>query len=76
MDWIKTSDRLPERIPGVSYSQVRCLCYWPRHGVNILTFNHEHECWDDESGDDHACGINAVTHWMPLPPLPPKSDII
>lgn len=82
MEWIRTEDRLPERKAGVGYSQVPCLVNkmykWNRYGksgithqVQILVFNHEYQCWDDESGDDHDCDIDDVTHWMPLPE-PPK----
>ncbi len=70
-NWIKTSERLPERVPGARYSQVRCLC-WPvdESEPRILTFNHQHMVWDDDSGDDFYCQIGEVSHWMPLPGRP------
>jgi hypothetical protein len=82
--WVAVSERLPERVPNKSYSQVQCLVNkryeWRRgdnsgvyYQIQILTFNHEHECWDGEDGDDHDCAINQVTHWMPLPE-PPKPE--
>lgn len=65
-NWIDVKERLPERDPNVKYSTVKCLVVF-QGTVCILTFNHEHECWDDESGDDYQCDINAVEKWMPLP---------
>lgn len=83
--WIKTSEQLPERVTGKAYSQVPCLVYkrysWKRgensgffYQIQILMFNHEHQCWDDESGDDHDCDISEVSHWMPLPEAPELSE--
>jgi hypothetical protein len=82
-EWISVKDRLPERVPNKNYSQVQCLVNkrydWKRgdnsgtyYQVQILTFNHEHECWDGEDGDDHDCAIDQVTHWQPLPSPPIK----
>lgn len=82
--WISTSDKLPPRNENKNYSQVPCLCNkryeWKRnersgvyYQIQILQFNHEHECWDNEDGDDYNCDINTVTHWMLLPE-PPSCD--
>ena len=79
--WIATSEQLPPREENKRCSQVPCLCYkkyeWQRKEtsgvyfqIQILQFNHEHECWDDEDGDDYNCSIETVTHWMPLPSPP------
>lgn len=79
--WVSVKERLPERVPGAAYSQVQCIVnkeyHWNRgdksgvyHQIQILTFNHEHECWDGEDGDDYDCDINQVTHWKPLPSIP------
>jgi hypothetical protein len=70
MEWIKTSDKLPDRDPNQRYSQVPCLVVY-RGQIEILVFNHEHMVWDDESGDDYFCSIEEVSHWIPLPE-PPK----
>jgi len=70
MNWIKTKEQLPERKPKVRYSQVPCLVYY-KGEVMILQFNHEHECWDGDDGDDYCCDIEEVEYWMPLPE-PPK----
>lgn len=81
MNWIKTSDQLPERQEGKIYSQVPCLVVkaypWKRkerEGVSyqteILVFNHEHKCWDQEDGDDYDCDIETVKYWMKLPEVP------
>lgn len=69
MNWIKTSEILPERRANVRYSQVPCLVYF-RGQITILQFNHEHQCWDDEDGDDYCCDIESVDFWMPLPSAP------
>lgn len=69
MNWIKTSEQLPARKENARYSQVPCIIVKDRQ-IQILVFNHEHFCWDDEDGDDHNCDIAEVSHWMPLPELP------
>ena len=51
LEWIKTTDKLPERIPNKIYSQVPCLVV-KNEQVQILCFNHEDNCWDDEDADD------------------------
>jgi len=61
--WIKTSEQRPEREPNVKYSNPRVLVYTEGE-VKILCFNHEHECWDDESGDDYYCDVEDVEYWM------------
>ena len=70
--WIKTSEQKPERIPNVKYSNPKVIV-WYQGEVTMLCFNHEHECWDDESGDDYLCDIDNVEYWMPLP-NPPKTN--
>jgi hypothetical protein len=69
MSWIKTSESLPKRNINVKYSQVPCLVYF-KGQITILQFNHEHQCWDDEDGDDYCCDIESVDFWMPLPSAP------
>lgn len=69
MDWIKTSERKPERLPNVRYSNPKVIV-WHKGEVTMLCFNHEHECWDDEDGDDYYCDIESVEYWMPLPNKP------
>jgi malate/lactate dehydrogenase len=64
--WVPVAKGLPERVPNKRYSTVPCIV--TRNSfVEILVFNHEHECWDDASGDDNECAIEAVAAWMPLP---------
>lgn len=67
--WIKTSEKLPERLPNVKYSNPKVIV-WYKGEVAMLCFNHEHECWDDEGGDDYCCDIESVEYWMPLPNKP------
>ena len=66
--WIKTSEQLPERLPNVRYSNPKVIVWYGE--VAMLRFNHEHECWDDEDGDDYCCDIESVEYWMPLPNKP------
>ena len=70
-EWIKTSEALPPRDMSAAYSQVQCLAVIENQ-VRLLYFNHEHECWDDEDGDDYYCDIDRVSHWMPIPESPTK----
>ena len=73
MQWIKTTDRLPERNQHERYSQVACLVVHKRE-VKILVYNHEHLCWDDESADDYYCDIADVSYWQPLPEPPTAEE--
>ena len=73
MEWIKTSEQLPPRVEGAEYSNPQVLTY--SHGeYAILCFNHEHECWDDESGDDYECDIEEIEWWQPLPKSPENNE--
>lgn len=67
--WIKTSEQHPERLPNVRYSNPKVIV-WYKGEITMLCFNHEHECWDDEDGDDYCCDIESVEYWMPLPNKP------
>ena len=71
MEWIKTIEQKPEREEGKNYSNPKVIV-WYRGEVTMLCFNHEHECWDDEDGDDYCCDIENVEFWMPLPKNPNK----
>lgn len=72
-EWIKTSERLPEKPGKASYEHVECLIV-----VNGLVkpglWNCEHECWDDADGDDFLYDAFKPTHWQPLP-SPPTQPI-
>lgn len=66
MNWIKTSEKLPE-------ADTRVIAYKKDSYLKIhfLWYNKYHNCWDDEDADDFYCDIDQVSHWMPLPE-PPK----
>ena len=72
MNWIKTSEQRPEKKPRLKYSDPKVLV-WSEGEVMMLCFNHDHECWDDESGDDYYCDIEDVEYWMPLPEEPKQN---
>ena len=82
IEWHLTTEKLPEIQEGLGYTQVPCLVEKrynteyngnniPSHQIQILVFNHQHECWDDEHGYNHDCPINQVRRWAYLP-YPPK----
>ena len=70
-EWIKTSDRLPEKPGKKSYEYVDCLIYI-NGNVQQQPWNCEHLCWDDTHYDDFQYEPTKPTHWMPLPTPPAK----
>lgn len=38
-------------------------------GVNFLTYNEYHECWDDIEGDDFYCHLDQVDKICIIPPF-------
>lgn len=66
MNWIKTSEQRPD---SNNIVHIRVLV-WTEGEIKILCFNHLHECWDDESGDDYFCDVEDVEYWMELPEEP------
>lgn len=66
-EWISVNDRLPE------HDQDVLIC------VNGNTIDTGY-CWGDPYDADsrgwqaYACMSNNVTHWMPLPELPPEEE--
>ena len=72
MNWIKTSERLPEKetpvlilvLGEVRIGEIR---------TEYATFEDLHgdfDYWDDPANDGQDIEWDRVTHWMPLPPLP------
>jgi hypothetical protein len=68
--WTRVDESLPKKPSVRDYEHVGCNVFIPRHGVTILMWNCEHECWDDESGDDVSRYNEQVTHWRELPKAP------
>jgi len=68
-NWIKTSEKQPDKKENVRVSQVPCLAFY-KNEIRVLYFNHTHECWDNEDGDDFECRIEDVEYWMLLPEKP------
>lgn len=68
--WISTKERLPTRFDNSNdYCQIDCLVV-QRDCIKHLVWNCEHNCWDDDSGDDWYCEPMAVEYWQPFPELP------
>jgi hypothetical protein len=65
--WKSTKDDGLPKKPGVeSYEQVQCLVITNFGTMCILTWNCEHNCWDDEDGDDYAGDPDSVRYYIPL----------
>ncbi len=57
-----------------AYKQTACIVTRIRQHKNgiyptveVLMYNHQHECWDDETGDDFVCSPADVAAWRLLP---------
>ena len=61
-NWIPAKDKRPE--DGQS-----CIV-WKSQDMSIKVYNDEHNCWDDEYGDDYCCEYEDAEYWMPLPKAP------
>lgn len=57
-EWIKCSDRMPERNESVLIYAESCV---------YVAFLNRHGRWDD---GDYLDNITGVTHWLPLPRTP------
>ena len=68
-EWIKTTDRLPEKPGKQRYEYIKCLIYHMGE-IKIRPWNCEHLVWDDEERDDFFCNPTEPTHWMLLPEPP------
>ena len=63
MSWIKCSERMPE-------ADVFVLALW-NGSPHVLYFFSRTGVWDD--GDFYSgIGLGEVTHWIPIPVLPPE----
>lgn len=60
---------MPEKPSLKKYEHVPCLTSDNRGHVRILMWNCEHECWDDEDGDDIFYNQD-IRYWTPLPQAP------
>ena len=67
--WNKTLDGLPKKPGKSSYEQIECLIMLPNGDVEISLWNCEHECWDDEYGDNFRHAPCKPSHWMPIEPI-------
>jgi hypothetical protein len=73
MEWIKTSDRLPNIDKGdCNWPHVFCLVYREGEGILVRPYNVYHKCWDDEECDDHFKDTEYFTHWSLVPACPRK----
>ena len=81
--WISVNDRLPEEDKAYL---VTTNDFGNRQGVNIRWFAKDGETVDEYELAGQKCvwyfydseygyvSTNSVTHWMPLPPEPPKGE--
>ena len=71
MEWVETTDRLPEK-PGLnSYEYVDCLILVDGE-IKLRPWNCEHLVWDDEHYDDFAYEPTRPTHWKHI--TPPEAE--
>lgn len=67
MDWkkITTLDAMPKEACD-------CWVFWdvPMH----LVWNPDHDCWDDDTADDHFAEWNQPTHYIILPWKRPENE--
>jgi hypothetical protein len=66
LDLFKTADCLPEKPGLINYELIRCLIF-VKGEWEISMWNCEHDCWDDEEGDDFRYDPLTPTHWAALP---------
>lgn len=66
LPWKATKEGLPEKSGKLNYEQIPCLVISKDVGITMLVWNCEHECWDDESGDDYECDALSVSYYLPL----------
>ena len=68
MNWIKCSERLPEK--NGNY-----LVYLDYEEVYVLPFSSRHSAWNSRDHEDPPLHqIDGVTHWMPLPEGPKEEE--
>lgn len=69
--WIKPTDRLPEKPGKKYYEYVDCLIVH-KGEVKARPWNCEYLCFDDVNYDDFFCGPEHVEYWMLVPALPAR----
>lgn len=67
LPWIRTIDRLPGNPGEASCGHVDCIVFHVGE-CSQLSWNVEHQCWDDTEGDDYYCDAMEPTHWFRLTP--------
>lgn len=65
-EWIKVSDRLPERIKRKSYTR-DVILYSPSGGYRLAYYDYDDECWV-EAENEYI--IHKVKLWADIPKLP------
>lgn len=67
-DWIDVNFKLPEK-------SGEYLCYKKSGFFDVLNYSKKHQKFNANDDDSEGIAVRyhiPVTHWMPLPPEPPK----
>jgi hypothetical protein len=65
-DWIDVKDRLPE-----TDQEVLIVCWWSLDESSILIGVYGKYGWHSIPDDEDRFPLESISHWMPLPALPP-----
>jgi len=80
MNWVKTSDRLPEKsgVFLVMYDERLIPAFYIASNKSFMPYNIEWHSPDDIDDEDHlncSCSpLSRATHWLPLSEIPLPKD--
>ena len=74
MNWKSPAkDGLPPKPGKLPYEQIPCLAI--RKGeMHLLMWNCEHNCWDEQDGDDYMFDPLDVDYYIPLTEIPTPNE--
>lgn len=67
LPWREPRDGMPEKTGNYVYERVECLVIKTHGKMEILFWNCEVECWDNE--DDYECDKEQVSFFIPTSEL-------